>query len=63
MKDINLQTQKSWGFYGGNKVDFDSRGFCIKMDYGAEIYLEYNEAQSLTSLLNKIVFKKRKKPE
>lgn len=49
---------KSWGFYGGNKVEYDGSGFTIKMQYGETVYLEYNEASSLTSLLRRLIVKK-----
>jgi hypothetical protein len=62
-KEILMATkiEQKWGFYGGNEVLFDGRGFIIKMDYGSEVYLEYSEAQSLASLLNKKIFKEKVK--
>lgn len=55
---IKLEKNRRYGFYSCNFIEFDGKGFSIKMDYGEHIYLEYAEALSLTSLLKKLLFKK-----
>lgn len=40
----------SWGFFGGT-LEWDGKGYTIILHDGSNIYLKYNEARSVISII------------